>query len=204
VDEPKPEQIINITGTDGESIFWHAKAWLVARRGARFQAELDEMWAHYKDIADDRLLALVGALCIENRVDALLQAIGPGFAECPNDPDFTFSLKIQVARSLRMIPSRILTACDLVRHMRNEFAHHLEMKGFGQCDDKYLRKLAPSVTAFNSAVRDATNYHDLFRDLVAFVLLALGVYTAQVADLRTYLETEGFRRAFKEWADTRK
>jgi hypothetical protein len=203
--EPKSEEIININGPERETIFWHAKGWLVAGYEARLQAELDKMWAHYKDLTDDRLLTLVAALCIENSVDAVLQAFSPRFADCLGSSDFTFSLKIEVVRSMRMLPSRILTACDLIRVIRNEFAHHLEVKEFGQLDnEKCLRKLGPYVAAFSIRKRDANDHRGLFTDLVGFVLLALNVYTRQIARLREYLESEGFGAAFKGWADSAK
>jgi len=197
---PNPEKLIDITGPEGETLFWSAKAWLVAGSEGQIQARLDEMWVHYSDVTDDRLLALVGALCVEASVDALLEAAAPGFAQCREDQDVTFSLKIKVARSLQLLPARILTGCDLVRQMRNEFAHHLDVKEFGQLDGKYLGKLGPYVAEFNRASRDASNHRQLFTDFVGFTLFALDVYTRQVARLREYLETTSFREAFKQWA----
>ena len=202
MNDPKPEEIVNITGPEGETIFWHTKVWLAAGYESRLQAELDKMWAHYKDIDDDRLLALVAALCIEDSVGVLLQAFAPGFSQC--DADFTFSLKIKMARSLRMLPSRILTACDLIRVIRNEFAHHLEIKDFNQLDNECLRKLGHYIAAFNVKERDADDHRGLFRELVGFVILALHVYIGQVAKLREYLGTEAFHSAFKSWAENGK
>lgn len=199
---PRPEEIVDITGPEGETLFWHLKGWLVARREHQIQARLDEMWAHYKEIADDRLLVVVAALCVEESVNALLQAIAPHFDQCLEDTDFTFSLRIRVARTLRLIPSRILTNCDLVRQIRNEFAHHLDVRAFGQLDPKkHLQKLLPYVAAFSTAPRDASNHSQLFRDLVGFTLAALEAYTQQVTLLRKYLDTVGFREAFKDWAE---
>jgi len=41
--------------------------------------------------------------------------------------DFTFSFKIVLLKSLRLIPSNIVNMCDCVRKVRNEFAHNLEI-----------------------------------------------------------------------------
>ena len=60
--EPRPEKIVDITGPAGEILFYHASVSLIAGRWPDVQAKLDQMWTHYKDITDERLLALVGAL----------------------------------------------------------------------------------------------------------------------------------------------
>ena len=202
VDPPEPEPILDITGPEDETIFWHAKAF-VAKHQNQLHVEIDEMWNHIEDVADDRLVALVGALCIENSVDALLEAIGPGFRALRGRPDFTFSLKVDVARSLRLLPTRILTSCDLIRQLRNEFAHNLNVKDFGQCDPKDLNKLSPHVAAFSTAESCTADYRALFKSLTAFTTLALSVYTLQVAELRRYLNTSHFRDGLGRYAVSR-
>jgi hypothetical protein len=57
------------------------------------------------------------------------------------------------------------------------------------------------VAEFNGAQRDAGDNPRLFRDLVGFVLIALSLYTRQVARLREFVETAGFREALKAWAE---
>ena len=201
-DEPSPEQIIDIGGPRGETLFYEAKEWLLSGAECDLQAELDALWEHYRDVTDERLLALVACLCLEQSVDALVGAFAPGFDKCSHDQGFTSSVKIGVARSFRVLPSRILTACDLVRSIRNEFAHNLQLNEFAQLDpEKYLRKLAPYVHAYNRAARDVNDHQKLFRDLVGFTLVALAAYTRQVRRLREYMETENGREGFKAWIE---
>jgi hypothetical protein len=198
--DPKPEEIIDITGPEGETLFWHALEHIIAKHGPKLQAELDWLWAHYKDISDERLLAVVAALCVENAIQELLEAFGPGFGKLRDNADFSFSLKISTSRALRIIPSRVLTACDLIRQIRNDFAHHLDRKALSQLDsDKYLRKLTTHVAAFNVKERDNTDYTALFKELVSFTLVALRTYIEHVQRLREYLQTEVFRQGFKQW-----
>jgi len=200
-EEPKAETIIDITGPEGETLFWHALAHIIADRGPQLQGELDDLWVHYRGIADERLLAIVAALCIENAIEELLEALSPGFAQLRDDAGFTFSLKIKTARAIRVMPSRILGSCDLIRQIRNEFAHHLEKKQLSQLDDKkYLQKLAAQVAAFNPAERDRALHAALFRDLVGFVLIALRTYIQHVLRLREHLDTKTFREGFAEWS----
>ena len=200
--EPEPDEMIDITGPDGESLFWHLKDWLVSGHESTIQEHLDQDWEHYKDIEDHRLLALVAGLCVERGIDALLLAFAPGFDEYEEDSDLTFSMKIKVARSMRLLPSRILTACDLIRQIRNEFVHHLDYKDFGQLDkSRFRNKLLPYVQSFNKAKRNEEDYKQLFKDLVGFTLVSLYAYKEQVYQLRKYLMTPDLREAFKKWSE---
>jgi len=200
-DTPNPEEIVDITGPAGVTLFWHALEHVIVEHASEFQSGFDELWAHYNDISDERLLALVAALCVETSIQGVLEAFGPGFDKLQDDSDFTFSLKIKTVRALRIIPSRILTACDLIRQIRNEFAHHLGKKTISQlAGEKYLQKLKAQVNAFNPKERANASNDGIFRDLVGFTLMALGVYVEHARRLRAYLETEAFRRSFKEWS----
>ena len=202
--EPKPEEIVDLSGPQGETIFRHPLAYIIADHGPQLQSELDEMWTHYKDISDERLLALVAALCIENAVQGLLESFSSGFAELREDSGCTFSLKIKMARALRLVPARIFASCDLIRQIRNEFAHHLHKKELSQLDEnKYLQKLAAHVAAFNPAERDKDLHAEMFKQLVSFVIIALRTYTHHVLRLREYLDTMTFQENLKRRAETK-
>ena len=73
----------------------------------------------------------------------------PGYETLLREADFPFSMKIKIADALRLIPSRILTSCDLMRKVRNEFVHNLELQSFSQLDTKLLNEFAPHVREFN-------------------------------------------------------
>lgn len=198
---PEPEQLFDISGPTGETLFSHAIEHVVVQHHSEFQAELDEIWAHYKDISDERLLALVGALCVERSIQGILEALSPGFDTLQDDSAFTFSLKIKTVRAMRIIPSRVLAACDLIRQIRNEFAHHLDKKGFSQLSsEKYLNKMKMQVHAFNATDRADAEPGETFKNLVNFTLMALGVYVKHVRRMREYLETAAFRQSFAEWS----
>jgi hypothetical protein len=123
----------------------------------------------------------------------------PGFQAYIEDTDFTFAIKTKTVRSLRLLPARILTACDLIRQIRNQFAHNVNKKRFEDLEDKYLTKLEPYVKAFNTAPRDPKEAQRLFKELVSYTLVALIVYTEQVSRLRCYVEDEAGKRGFSAW-----
>ena len=195
-----PENVLDITGPEHESLFWHLKEWLFSQeRVPEVQKRLDELWNHYRDVTDDRLLALVAGLCIESSVDLLLIAFAPAFGQYRDDIDFTFSIKIKMARSMQLLPARILTSCDLVRQMRNEFAHHLDYNTFDRLASKHLDKLHPQVRSYIHTDQDAHDYTILFRTLTGVTLAALQVYTLQLSDLRMFIDHDFSRNVFKEW-----
>lgn len=198
---PPPEELIDVTGPEGESLFCHAEQWLMAERATDLQASLDATWVHYRSIDDERLLALLGALCVEGGLDALLVAFAPGFSSFISDTDFKFSVKIKFARSLRVLPGRILAACDLIRQIRNEFAHSLNRRSLSDLDDKLRNKLFSQTEAFNPAKRDPSGHNKQFKDLVGFVITALWIYTQQTSKLRVFVESSAGRDAFKRWAE---
>lgn len=197
---PEPKEI-DISGPAGETLFYHALEHVVVQHHPEFQAELDELWAHYKDISDERLLALVGALCVERSIQGVLEALSPGFDRLQDDAAFTFSLEIKTVRAMRIVPSRLLAACDLIRQIRNEFAHHLDKKTLSQLSsEKYLNKVKAQVDAFYAKDHANADHGEIFKDLVSFTLLALSVYVKHVRRMREYLETAAFRLSFAEWS----
>jgi len=201
--EPTPEEIIDIEGPAGESLFWHLKEWLVRDRVSVLQRRLDELWLHYKDVEDERLLALLGALCLEAALDDLLRGFAPSYDVVLENTETTFSIKTCFARGLRLIPSKILNSRDLARRIRNDFAHNLEISTFRELDTKRLDKLEPYVRSFNAKERTWDDWPNLYRELIGFALAGLTAYELQIEALRNYIETDEFREHFKEYTERR-
>jgi hypothetical protein len=98
----------------------------------------------------DRGCAIIGASFLEDRLEALLRAICRTDEESIKqavDPLFdsyapfaTFSGKIQAAFALRPIDRELKTQLDLIRRIRNEFAHDQGPLSFqaGPCRDRLL------------------------------------------------------------------
>ena len=200
-DQPKPEEILNFEGATNETLFWHLKSWLIADKENDLQKRLDELWEHYKDIDDQRLLALVGALCIETALDALLERFMSDYDSFKRDMDVTFSLKIKIARGLHLIPQKILNSCDLIRQIRNDFAHNLNLSELTYLPKKRLDKLGPYVRAFDIKERNSQDWVVLYRDLVGFTALGLIAYSYQIEAFRDYLGTDDFRYHFKAYIE---
>jgi hypothetical protein len=90
-------------------------------------------------IDDDRLLAIVAALVVEEKLDHLLRLFLPGYHKLQSE-QFGFAMKIRLLEALKLIPFRFTSAADCIRLIRNEFAHDLEKRRFEQLDQKLLTR----------------------------------------------------------------
>lgn len=98
--------------------------------------ELPELFQKTKDLNDHRLLALVTALIIENRIDRILTILLPQYDALSDSSDFSFSMKINLLKAFAIIPNELLAAAHILKRVRNEFAHHLEFTTFDQLPPK--------------------------------------------------------------------
>lgn len=204
-EEPRPEQFINIEGPRGESLFRRLLIWLIPRnRVARLQKELDDYWAHYRHLADERAVVLVGALCVEDSLDGLIWAFFPKSKSLLKNRDFSFSLKIDIVRSCKLIPSRILSDCDLIRRLRNDFAHHLNMKTLSDWGDRKFQAVDQALTEYQLSYDFSVPLRKRFEDLVAFVCVALKMYTTHVRSARKFIDTDDFINSLKDFKERKK
>lgn len=74
---------------------------------------------------DDRSKTILAGIIVEHYLDRLLKLLFIDYKVLTDRSDYTFSFKISILKSLRIIPFNILTTCDCVRKTRNEFAHNL-------------------------------------------------------------------------------
>jgi hypothetical protein len=134
----------------------------------------------------DRGCAIVGASFVEDRLEALLRAVCRSDEESITqavDPLFdsygpfaTFSGKIQAAFALRLIDRRLKGQLDLIRRMRNNFAHDQGPLSFevGPCRDR-LRALIETVV---EEVRQGSGSVPPFPDVggrAAFMFVVSGI-----------------------------
>ncbi len=95
-----------------------------------------------RDAGDDRSMVLVSAMVCETYIDRLLAILLPKYSRLLDDAgNFTLSTKIKLLESFEIIPLHLTRAADLVRQIRNAFAHNLEVSSLSDVDPKLLRKL---------------------------------------------------------------
>ena len=198
-DDPKPEQTLNFEGPVGDTVFRRFIVWcLPAGWEPVIQAEIDEVFAHLGP-EEDRAVAVVGALVIENGVNQLVGAHVPGFKRIAHHRDFTLSMRIELARALRLCPSRLLGAADTIRHIRNEFAHKLSLKSLDECEKEHLASASDHLRGINRLMVEGKTNREIFRGLVGLVYIALRGYAFHVERLNKFVrEEKSFMDAFKE------
>ncbi len=89
--------------------------------------EVPELFKKVEASGDHRSLTLITALIIEHNLDRLLNGLFPSYKILTDRQDMTFSLKTDILKALKLIPSHILSCADILRGIRNEFAHNLEI-----------------------------------------------------------------------------
>lgn len=158
---------------------------------------LPELFSKTEQLKDDRLLAIVTALIVEDRLDALLKSFLPRYPRLTSATDFTFSMKIALAEALALIPTRIFSAATVLRKIRNEFAHHLEMDSLAQlkaslnADLLNLRSEVYGVYGEDERKPKATILEE-YKAVAFFCIVGLDAYQENLKYLRSHLESPEF------------
>lgn len=163
------------SGKEGESLF--------TKPLLRFFKEnpLPELYRKTGSLNDDRLLAIVTALIIEDRIDAALGSFLPKYRKLTENTDFTFSLKIALCEALGQIPPSILNAANTLRKIRNEFAHNLDITSFTGIKESLTRALITQRANVYGAVADKlreprSSLVEEFRAVAFFCISGLEAY----------------------------
>jgi hypothetical protein len=148
-------------------------------------------------LQDDRLLALITALIVEDRVDAALRSFLPRYQRLIKYSEFTFSMKIAVAEALGQIPPKILSAATVVRKIRNAFAHNLEIESLNALKADLiadLRNLRAAVYGVLGAdqKRPLPSLLEEYKALAFFCIAGLDAYHENLQYLRACMETPEF------------
>ncbi len=161
------------------------------------QNPLPELFQKTAALKDDRLLAIVTALIVEDRLDAALGSFLPRYSRLTKSTDFSFSKKIALAEALALIPPNILSAASIIRKVRNEFAHHLEIESFTQVENTIIAALknlrAAVYGKFGKDERKPKpSLVEEYNALGFFCIAGLDAYCENLAYLRAYINTPEF------------
>lgn len=188
--ESKPEKILNIEGDRNASLFYHVLGEVVNEDTFKtIQEKIDSDFSKLEKQYDDRALAVVGALCIENALDKFLSTWLVKYEKYLKERiDFSFSSKIELAKSTKLIPVRILNSIEPIRKIRNTFAHHLEIDNFEkakQVDSGPFQTLNDKIKTFSEW--KGQKDRETFKTLVIFIIIAIEVYTKHVKKVKDYI-----------------
>ena len=186
------KEIISIEGDKGASLFYRPLIDVIDQdRFGIIQGIIDDDFQKLDKLYDDRAFAIVGALCIENALDKFLSTWLVNYKKYLRDnKDFTFSSKVDLAKSTRLVPMRIFNSIDPIRRIRNIFAHHLEIDSF-----KKAKEIRPGpFQSLYDKIKTFVEWNkqedrETFKNLVIFIVLAIEVYTKHVEKVRNYIWT---------------
>jgi len=173
-----------ISGIKGESVFHEPLM--------RFFIDnpIPELLSKTANLQDDRLLAVVTMLVVEDRLDKALHSFLPKY-----DPKaFTFARKIKLMNALALIPNKIIEAANLFGNIRNAFAHNLQIDSFDRLEGhliQQVRELGSSVNPVPNKPPGRTFIED-FKFLSFFCVVGLESYSANLSYLRAHISTPDF------------
>ncbi|BAC92125.1 DUF4145 domain-containing protein [Gloeobacter violaceus] len=160
--------------------------------------DLPELYKKLQGLQDHRLLAIVTALVVEDRIDKILEAFLPKYSKLKEN-DFAFSAKVNLLESLNFVPPRLTTAAHCLRKIRNEFAHNLSKVSFLDLDLRLVRSM---VHQANEIERDfspqITNLNDgeelvkAFNIIYDYCVAGINAYTGNVKILRQEIAKREF------------
>ena len=191
VSVPKEEEVINIQGIHGETIFYHPIVSFISQEmSMSLQREINKTIEYVQGLNDDRLLVLVGALVVENAVDKLIASVFPGYKSLHSQRDFTFSMRIEIVKALKIIPSKILNSAHFVRKLRNDFVHDLSLDSFDKLDTSSIQSMQDRLLEFNSEKIEESPR--AFSRLVLWLTVALHTYTEHTLQLNKFIRDDRF------------
>jgi len=192
-DIPEGAPIINIEGKRGESLFYRPVMPFIEKEFSLISKQFERYKKLVEEAKEERLLALIGAMSMEKVLELLLEAYIP---DCTHIKDFILSQKIELARSLQLIPAHIFDAAVLINSVRNKFVHELEIDCFDSLDSGTQDSLKQKYRVFFPNDRDAADsaVKNMFIGVVECVVLGLRLYTSQVLAAKEYIYSGDFRR----------
>lgn len=145
-------------------------------------------------------------------IAALLPGYGKEFLD-GNDRDMTFSLKIKLLRALAVVPRHLIEAADLVRAIRNEFAHNLRVDTLADLTDKtktrgkgykVIGKLRGYYERQNLEPKDQLEDRAHVFDAISLIATAgLAGYIPLVRDLNIAMRDPAFEASLRRKAEKR-
>jgi hypothetical protein len=206
-----------LLGVQGETLFHRPVVDVFASIEDQLKADgLRSTLNRMQNYEDERSMVLLAALASEAVIDKLLAAIIPGYvAELRDQRDMPFSLKIKLLKALAIVPKHLTGAADLVRGVRNKFAHQLTVE---KLDDLRIREAGRKKSKDESIVTRMQQYYarhhilpadrrdDLAHVFDAIALIAtagLAAYIHMVRDLHAEIREPAFEQKLYKRAEQR-
>ena len=177
-----------IDGKVGESLF-HQPLSRYFRENA-----VPELFRKVEGVDDERLLAIITALIVENRLESCLQALMPRYATLSQSNETTFSAKIRILEALNLVPLLLTEEAHLIRKIRNAFAHDLEKLRLDELEPELTRKLTNAARRAYAGKTNSptTDVREAFQQVSFHCIIGFDLYGDNIAALNEKIRKAQF------------
>lgn len=197
------------TGERGKSLFYQQfDAW----ETDNWNDDKPNFFDRLNNITDERSFVILSSTILEYQVDKFLEIFIPNKNLIIKKNQSDFYRKITTIRAFNLIPNQIIEFTDLVRNIRNEFAHHLNIDNFSDAHySKKLPELIRDLEANWKKYESEMTYGKInsspinkFKDIWYKALSGLHVYEKNIKLFREITENPDFIDNLKSLSETRR
>lgn len=168
---------------------------------SNWSKEMGDFYKRVNESPDERSFVILMTLVVEYHVDAIFRAFFPNNKDLLENISLTFALRISILKSLRLLPDKIFDFADIVRKIRNEFAHKVEIDKIIELNEYTKgKKLIQTLDSLCKHYKESLtyskyqqeNYREKFKDISNFAISALREYEPAVKLVRKEIERPAF------------
>jgi len=162
-----------------------------------WNSQVPEFFQRIEKSGDDRSYAILSAIIVEHHVIRMLKLIMPRFDDFAKNHESSFSMKLDLLRSLSFIPEHLLVCGDAVRIVRNEFAHNLDIESLDGIRQSTKDKLKSAFNAIPDIEKiSGTIARKTVREILSWVaqcaVVGIRIYESNVRLLMESIRSETF------------
>jgi hypothetical protein len=161
-----------------------------------------ELFNRIANTGDDRSKIILAGIIVEFYLDRILKELFVDYKNLTERSDFTFSFKIALLKSLRLIPGNVITMCDCVRRVRNVFAHNLDIDDIDQADKSIKNQVHQLYITNNPEGRENSSIKK-FEVVYRLGSGYLRTYEKNVKLLREKLDNPDFEKELQQLNEER-
>ena len=146
----------------------------------------------------NRNFVINSAIIIEFLINNLLRILLPKYKDLDENLNFTFSLKIELLKSFNMINPNIIMRANIIREVRNLYAHNIEFESIISLKQKYQSKISTGYYSFNKDLNKENkmpkekDLDNQFRQLFLGLVIELKSIEASMRIYRKVIDSEFF------------
>ena len=189
-------------GTEGESTFHIPYVSVEALE--KSNATVPPFLKRLSETGDDRSYVVLATLFVESLLDELLSIIIADYRHLSENRDFSLSLKIGLLRAMKVVPPIIPRTIDVIRLVRNEFAHNFELDELNGASIKPMNKLRSAYNGIYAPylqTSDGKPEREIFEGVLHGAVVAIMSYRPNLIAMRRAIELPEFEASLRARAE---